>query len=49
MAAEICAQHVADEQRIAVEAIRRKRAEFVLPLADDSARPHFESDERREA
>ena len=36
---------VADEKRVAVEAVRRERAELVLPLADNSAGPHFDCNE----
>ena len=45
VAAEFGADHVADEQRVGVEPIGRKRAELVLPLADESAGSHFKRDE----
>jgi hypothetical protein len=45
VAAEIGTQHVADEQRVGIETIRRERAEFILPLADDAAGSQFERDE----
>jgi hypothetical protein len=42
---KICGEHVTDKKRIAVEAIRRERAELILPAVHDPARSHFECNE----
>ena len=44
---EFGGEHVADDQRVVVEAVRRERAKLVLPQPNEPARSHLQSDETK--
>ena len=45
--AELGGEHVADDQRVVVEPVRRERAELILPQPDQPARSHLQCDEAK--
>ena len=45
--AKLGGEHVADDQRFAVETVWRERAELVLPQPDQPARSHLQRDETK--